>query len=57
MKPLWALSIGLVLSACSKNEPPPAPVRPVLSIKVQTLSEEDLGRFAGSIQRLSMFVG
>ncbi|AZO85524.1 efflux transporter periplasmic adaptor subunit [Stutzerimonas stutzeri] len=50
MKPLWALSIGLVLSACSESEPPPAPVRPVLSIKVQTLNEEDLGRFAGSIQ-------
>ncbi|MGE8153888.1 efflux RND transporter periplasmic adaptor subunit [Pseudomonas vancouverensis] len=50
MKPIWALSIGLVLSACSKNEPPPAPVRPVLSIKVEALSEEGLGRFAGNIQ-------
>jgi RND family efflux transporter MFP subunit len=50
MKPLWALSIGLVLSACSKSEPPPEPVRPVLSIKIQALNEEDLGRFAGSIQ-------
>src|SRR5689334_12888076 len=50
MKPLWALSIGLVLSACSKSEPPPTPVRPVLSIKIKALSEEDLGRFAGSIQ-------
>jgi len=50
MKPLWALSIGLVLSACSKSEPPPEAVRPVLSIKVQALNEEDLGRFAGSIQ-------
>jgi RND family efflux transporter MFP subunit len=44
------LSIALVLSACSKKEPPPEPVRPVLSMKVQALSEEDLGRFAGSIQ-------
>lgn len=50
MKPIWALSIGLVLSACSKSEPPPEPVRPVLSIKIQSLNEEDLGRFAGSIQ-------
>jgi RND family efflux transporter MFP subunit len=54
MKPLWALplglSLGLVLSACSKNEPPPEPVRPVLSVKVEALNEEDLGRFAGSIQ-------
>ncbi|WP_419712534.1 efflux RND transporter periplasmic adaptor subunit [Pseudomonas sp. NFX224] len=50
MKPLWALSIGLVLSACSKSEPPPEPIRPVLSIKIQALNEEELGRFAGSIQ-------
>jgi RND family efflux transporter MFP subunit len=50
MRPLWALSIALVLSACSKKEPPPEPVRPVLSMKVEALSEEDLGRFAGSIQ-------
>jgi RND family efflux transporter MFP subunit len=44
------LSIGLLLSACSEKEPPPEPIRPVLSIKVQALSEEDLGRFAGTIQ-------
>ncbi|QJP93246.1 efflux RND transporter periplasmic adaptor subunit [Pseudomonas fluorescens] len=50
MKPLWGLSIGLLLVACSKSEPPPEPVRPVLSIKVQALNEETLGRFAGSIQ-------
>ncbi|PCR94204.1 efflux RND transporter periplasmic adaptor subunit [Pseudomonas sp. FW215-R2] len=50
MKPLWVMSIGLLLGACSKNEPPPEPVRPVLSIKVEALSEENLGRFAGSIQ-------
>jgi len=36
--------------ACSKEEPPPEPVRPVLSIKVQALDEESLGRFAGTIQ-------
>ncbi|MGY2442226.1 efflux RND transporter periplasmic adaptor subunit [Pseudomonas sp. SDO52101_S400] len=50
MKPFWAMSIGLLLGACSKSEPPPEPVRPVLSIKVEALSEENLGRFAGSIQ-------
>ncbi|WP_285419565.1 efflux RND transporter periplasmic adaptor subunit [Pseudomonas sp. efr-133-TYG-5] len=50
MKPLWVLSIGLLLGACSKSEAPPEPVRPVLSIKVQALNEETLGRFAGSIQ-------
>ncbi|WP_236181369.1 MULTISPECIES: efflux RND transporter periplasmic adaptor subunit [Pseudomonas] len=50
MKPLGLLSIGLVLAACSKSEPPAEPVRPVLSVKVEALSEENLGRFAGSIQ-------
>ncbi|MHA3736014.1 efflux RND transporter periplasmic adaptor subunit [Pseudomonas sp. Eth.TT006] len=50
MKRLGLLSIGVLLAACSKNEPPPEPVRPVLSIKVQALNEETLGRFAGSIQ-------
>jgi len=53
MKPLWALSIGLLLSACSESKPPPEPVRPVLSIKIKALNEEDLGRFAGSIQARS----
>ncbi|MFJ2281759.1 efflux RND transporter periplasmic adaptor subunit [Pseudomonas sp. NPDC087803] len=50
MKHLGLLSIGVLLAACSKSEPPPEPVRPVLSIKVQALNEETLGRFAGSIQ-------
>ncbi|MFP0196657.1 efflux RND transporter periplasmic adaptor subunit [Pseudomonas sp. PHC1] len=50
MKPLGLLSIGLLLTACSKSEPPAEPVRPVLSVKVEALSEENLGRFAGSIQ-------
>ncbi|MGN8142700.1 efflux RND transporter periplasmic adaptor subunit [Pseudomonas sp. 22105] len=50
MKRLGLLSIGLLLAACSKSEPPPEPVRPVLSVKVEALSEENLGRFAGSIQ-------
>ncbi|QXE07717.1 MULTISPECIES: efflux RND transporter periplasmic adaptor subunit [Pseudomonas] len=50
MKRLGLLSISVLLAACSKREPPPEPVRPVLSIKVQALNEETLGRFAGSIQ-------
>jgi len=50
MKRLGLLSISVLLAACSKSEPPPEPVRPVLSIKVQALNEETLGRFAGSIQ-------
>ncbi|CAI8790343.1 MULTISPECIES: efflux RND transporter periplasmic adaptor subunit [Pseudomonas] len=50
MKRLGLLSMGVLLVACSKSEPPPEPVRPVLSIKVQALNEETLGRFAGSIQ-------
>ncbi|WP_137805943.1 efflux RND transporter periplasmic adaptor subunit [Pseudomonas sp. G(2018)] len=50
MKPLlWVLAC-VMLVACSKEESPPEPVRPVLSIKVQALGEETLGRFAGNIQ-------
>ena len=50
MKRLLLVCAGVMLVACSKEEPPPEPVRPVLSIKVQSLDEESLGRFAGSIQ-------
>ena len=50
MKRLLLVFAGVMLVACSKEEPPPEPVRPVLSIKVQALDEENLGRFAGSIQ-------
>ena len=50
MKRLLLVCAGVMLVACSKKEPPPEPVRPVLSIKVQSLDEENLGRFAGSIQ-------
>jgi RND family efflux transporter MFP subunit len=50
MKRLWLLPMAVLLAACSKKEPPPEPVRPVLSVKVEALSEENLGRFAGSIQ-------
>ncbi len=41
--------IGLLLSACSKEEPPPEPVRPVLFIEVKPQAQENLGRFAGNI--------
>lgn len=40
---------GLLLSACSKEEPPPEPVRPVLFIEVKPQAQESLGRFAGNI--------
>ncbi|MCU7251164.1 efflux RND transporter periplasmic adaptor subunit [Pseudomonas koreensis] len=50
MKRVLLLSVLLALGACSKKEPPPEPVRPVLSVEVQALDQEDLGRFAGSIQ-------
>ena len=50
MKRLGLLSLALLLGACSEKETPPEPVRPVLSVKVEALSEENLGRFAGSIQ-------
>ncbi|MHC8303651.1 efflux RND transporter periplasmic adaptor subunit [Pseudomonas sp. PB3P13] len=50
MKRLWLVVAGVLLAACSKEEAPPEPVRPVLSVKVQALNEETLGRFAGSIQ-------
>ncbi len=45
---LW--SVALLLPGCSKEEPAPEPVRPVLSIQVAPQSEESLGRFAGNIQ-------
>lgn len=50
MKRLMLLSAGLLLVACSKKEPLPEPVRPVLSIEVKALNQEELGRFAGNIQ-------
>lgn len=50
MKHLLLVLAGVMLVACSEKEPPPEPVRPVLSIKVEALAEENLGRFAGNIQ-------
>jgi RND family efflux transporter MFP subunit len=40
---------GLILGACSKEEPPPEPVRPVLYMEVKPQATENLGRFAGNI--------
>ncbi|ATE80269.1 MULTISPECIES: efflux RND transporter periplasmic adaptor subunit [Pseudomonas] len=50
MKRLLLLSAAVLLGACSKEEAPPEPVRPVLSVEVKALNQENLGRFAGSIQ-------
>ncbi|MBC3779028.1 efflux RND transporter periplasmic adaptor subunit [Pseudomonas sp. SWRI99] len=50
MKRFGLLCMALILTACSEKEAAPEPVRPVLSVKVEALSEENLGRFAGSIQ-------
>ncbi|WP_166358356.1 efflux RND transporter periplasmic adaptor subunit [Pseudomonas akapageensis] len=41
---------GLMLAACSKKEAPAEPVRPVLFTTAKEQSQEQLGRFAGSIQ-------
>ncbi|WP_260961530.1 efflux RND transporter periplasmic adaptor subunit [Pseudomonas citri] len=50
MKRLWIASVGLLLVACSEEQAPPEPVRPVLSVEVRALDQQALGRFAGSIQ-------
>ncbi|MGV6395489.1 efflux RND transporter periplasmic adaptor subunit [Pseudomonas caspiana] len=50
MKRLLPLLLLGVLSACSKEEPPPEPVRPVVSVQANPVSEETLGRFAGNIE-------
>ena len=44
------LAASLLLMACSKEEPPPEPLRPVLSMEVKSEDQENLGRFAGTIQ-------
>lgn len=45
------LLLGCVLvSACSKETPPPEPPRPVLSMLVSAQDQAQLGRFAGTIQ-------
>ncbi|HWT67984.1 MAG TPA: efflux RND transporter periplasmic adaptor subunit [Pseudomonas sp.] len=50
MRRLTVVLAGVMLVACSKEEAPPEPIRPVLSIKVEALGEQNLGRFAGNIQ-------
>ena len=44
------LAASLVLAGCGKDEPPPEPVRPVVSVEVRSESIQEFGRFAGSIQ-------
>lgn len=50
MKRLMPLLLLGALSACSKEEPAPEPVRPVLWVQANAISEESLGRFAGNIE-------
>ncbi|WP_460119136.1 efflux RND transporter periplasmic adaptor subunit [Pseudomonas sp. S2_C03] len=50
MTRMLLVAVALMLAACSDKEPPPEPVRPVLSVEVQALDEQTLGRFAGNIQ-------
>lgn len=51
MKPMpWVLLGCLTLAACSREQPPPDPVRPVLYVEVRPEVEQSLGRFAGTIQ-------
>ena len=45
---LWCAAV--LLPGCSKEDPAPEPVRPVLWLQVTPQSEESLGRFAGNIQ-------
>lgn len=44
------LCSALFLAGCGKEAQAPEPVRPVLSVVVQPQMQEQLGRFAGSIQ-------
>ena len=44
------LAASLLLLACSKQEPAPEPVRPVLFMEVKAEDQETLGRFAGTLQ-------
>jgi RND family efflux transporter MFP subunit len=39
-----------LLCACSKEQPPPEPVRPVLSMLVSAQDQAQLGRFAGTVE-------
>ncbi|HEX8543569.1 MAG TPA: efflux RND transporter periplasmic adaptor subunit [Pseudomonas sp.] len=50
MKRLSSILFVGLLSGCAKEEPAPEPVRPVLFVEAQSLTEESLGRFAGNIE-------
>ncbi|MBA5705749.1 efflux RND transporter periplasmic adaptor subunit [Pseudomonas fulva] len=51
MKPwLTLMCAGVLLVGCGKQEQPPEPVRPVLSVVVQPQLQARLGRFAGVIE-------
>ena len=51
MKRLTSVLLGsLLLAGCGKEESPPEPVRPVVSVEVQAESMQEFGRFAGNIQ-------
>ncbi|OCT22569.1 efflux RND transporter periplasmic adaptor subunit [Pseudomonas putida] len=51
MKPVLILAGALVLLVgCQSDEDTPEPVRPVLSVVVEPQLQDQLGRFAGSIQ-------
>ncbi|MDN5596494.1 MAG: efflux transporter periplasmic adaptor subunit, partial [Pseudomonas sp.] len=41
------VAASLLLMACSKEEAPPEPLRPGLSMEVRAEDQENLGRFAG----------
>lgn len=46
----WIMAALVLLSACSKEEPPPEPIRPVLSVMVRAEQLQQLGRYAGTVQ-------
>ena len=50
MKWLMLMPACLLLLACAKQDEAPEPVRPVLSLIVQSQDVQRLGRFAGSLK-------
>jgi RND family efflux transporter MFP subunit len=50
MKRWLLMAAALSITACSKEEPAPEPVRPVLSMTVRSEAVERWGRFAGTLQ-------
>lgn len=47
---VWLLAQAALLAGCSHEDEAPPPIRPVLSVEVRPQTEQNLGRFAGSIQ-------